>query len=109
MYCVFVLFFFLFFYINIFVVSIVFLFSHNATEAYLEDDVDDFDDPFGDIPFRKLPLNLYPCECVLTEFITLVLKEYIWLCFIYLCDSIHVLVKYRVVSCVASINLIHLS
>ncbi|XP_039505072.1 teneurin-2-like [Pimephales promelas] len=29
--------------------------------AYLEDDVDDFDDPFGDIPFRKLPLNLYPC------------------------------------------------
>lgn len=56
------------FYIHLFVVSIVFLFSHNATEAYLDDDVDDFDDPFGDIPFSKLPLNLYPCEYVKTEF-----------------------------------------
>lgn len=91
----FVLFFFsfVFFYIHIFVVSIVFLLSHHATEAYLEDDMDDFDDPFGDIPFRKLPLNLYPCEYVQTEFNTLLLKEYILLCFMYLCESIRVLVK----------------
>lgn len=71
-----------------YVVSTVFLFSHNATEAYLDDDdVDDFDDPFGDIPFSKLPLNLYPCENVKTEFN----PQGVFCCV--LCDSIHVLVK----------------
>ncbi len=92
MYCVFAFFFlciiFTFFYIHLVVVSIVFPFSHDAAEAYLDDDVDDFDDPFGDIPFSKLPLNLNPCEYVQIEFNILILKEYILSCFMYLFPAV---------------------
>lgn len=84
---------FVFFYIYLFVVSVVFPFSHDASEAYLDDDFDEFDDPFGDIPFSKLPLNLSPCEYVQIESNFLVLKQYILLRFMYLCVSVRVLVK----------------
>lgn len=43
------------------------VFFHNATEAYLDDDMDDIDDPFGDIPFSKLPFILNPCQCYKLE------------------------------------------